>query len=37
MNTPTYKVATRIGGSIFDKTNPIVKCEWIFPETNDPK
>jgi hypothetical protein len=37
MQTPNYKISAKVGGSVFDKTNPIVKCEWIFNETNDPK
>ena len=37
MNTPNFKVTAKTGGSKFDKNNPIVKCEWLFKETNDPK
>jgi hypothetical protein len=30
------KVWAKSSGSKYDKTNPIVKCEYIFRETNDP-
>lgn len=37
MTTPTYKISAKLGGSQFDKKVPMVKCQWIFTETNDPK
>ena len=35
--TPNVKVWTNSKGSKLDKTNPNVKCEFIFKETSEPK
>ena len=36
MNTEHTKVWSKTG-SLYDKTNPIVKCEWLFEEISDPR
>jgi hypothetical protein len=34
---PLTKIWAKLGGSHWDKVNPIVKCEFVFNETNNPK
>lgn len=37
LNTAQTKVWAKKGGSRWDNANPIVKCEFIFKETVEPK
>jgi hypothetical protein len=37
LDTAHTKIWAKLGGSMWDKSNPIVKCEFLFEESNNPK